>query len=88
MMPYTYMQVIAQHRSISEQLLLRSPDGLYYLWFGAEGTLEAMEETDPRLAHWMEAANLVDPLPEPRFWIHVDDLPLAPATTERSLPRG
>ncbi len=81
-----YMQVVAQHRVIPEQLLLHSPDDRYYLWFGEEGELEMMEETDPRLVRWMEEANIVQPLPEPRFWLHVDDLPLAPAPMGHSLP--
>lgn len=82
-----YMQVVAQHRAIPEQLLLRSPDDHYYLWFGEAGGLETIEETDLRLTRWMEEANVVQPLPEPRFWLHVDDLPLAPASMRRSLPR-
>lgn len=82
-----YMQVVAQHQGCPEQLLLRSPKESYYLWFGDEQRPEVMEETDERLARWLEEAGIVVPLPEPRFWIHMDDLPLVQTPTERPVPR-
>ena len=82
-----YMQVVAQHRSQPEQLLLRCPEHRFYLWFGDERKLELMEETDERLARWLDEVAIVLPLPEPRFWLHVDDLPLVQTPTERSIPR-
>lgn len=81
-----YMQVVAQHQTQPEQLLLRCPEDCYYLWFGDERRLDIMEETDERLARWLEDAGIVRLLPEPRFWLHVDDLPLVQTPTERSLP--
>lgn len=82
-----YMQVVAQHYSQPEQLLLRCPEDRYFLWFGDDRKLELMEETDERLAWWLEAAEIVRPLPKPRFWLHVDDLPLVQTPMERSVPR-
>lgn len=84
-----YMQVVAQHHSQPEQLLLRSPEDDYYLWFGDEGRIAIMEETDERLAGWLQQAEIVTPLPEPRFWLHVDDLPMVqPTPMKHPAPRG
>ncbi|MGI8643231.1 MAG: hypothetical protein ACR2LS_03840 [Thermomicrobiales bacterium] len=82
-----YMQVVAQHHAQPEQLLLRCPDDRYFLWFGDDRKLEVLEETDERLARWLEEAAIVYPLREPRFWLHIDDLPLVQAPMERPVPR-
>lgn len=82
-----YMQVVAQHHSQPEQLLLRCPEDQYYLWFGEEGRLDNVDQTDERLARWLEETGIVYRLPEPRFWLHVDDLPLVQTPMGRPVPR-
>jgi hypothetical protein len=70
-----YVQPVAQHQSYPERLVVRSIEGRWYVWFGDRaGT--PLEEVDPPVADWLQGLSMIAPIPEPRFWLHVDDLPL------------
>ncbi len=81
-MMFAYVQPVSQHLSHPERLLVWSADGRWYLWFGdRDGT--PLEEIEPPVAHWLQHQPNLALLPEPHFWLHVDDLPLAPEAARR-----
>lgn len=81
---HAYVQVVAQHVVHPERLLVRCSEGSYALWFGDDHRAE-MVDVEPRLADYLETARVVRRLPVPHLWFHLDDLPLAPASSTRGL---
>jgi hypothetical protein len=75
----SYVQVIAQHIDQPERLLIRSADDRWFVWFGDRaGT--PLEEIDEPIADWLQRQSDLTMLPEPHFWLDVDDLPLEQST--------
>lgn len=72
-----YVQPIAQHARHPERLMLRGEDDRYYVWQGDDPTAEP-EEIEPATAIWLLTRSALVCLAEPRVWVHVADLPLAP----------
>jgi hypothetical protein len=71
---HLYVQVIGHHAELPERLLIRSDDGRWYVWFGDRvGT--PLREIDQPIADWLKRQTDLTMLPEPHFWLHVDDLP-------------
>ena len=71
---HLYVQVIGHHAELPERLLIRSDDGRWYVWFGDRvGT--PLREIDQPIADWLKRQTDLTILPEPYFWLHVDDLP-------------
>ena len=71
----TYVQPIAQHLVYPERLLLRAEDDRAYVWLG-EHANATPEEIDPRTAAWLQTNPWIRPLPQPRVWLHIADLPV------------
>ena len=82
-----YVQPIAQHLAHPERLLLRTEDDRAFVWLGDDPTARP-EEIDPRTAAWLQTRPWLRPLPLPRFWLHVADLPLAEVTSQESEVRS
>jgi hypothetical protein len=71
---HLYVQLVGHHASQPERLLIRSDDGRWYVWFGDRvGT--PLREIDQPIADWLKRQTDLTILPEPHFWLHVDDLP-------------
>ena len=79
----TYVQPIAQHRVHPERLLLAADDGRSYVWRGDDPDA-GPEEIESSTATWLQRRSWLRPLPFPRFWLHVADLPLAPVPSRES----
>ena len=80
-----YVQPIAQHVRHPERLVLRGEDDRYYVWHGDDPTA-APEEIEPTTAIWLLTRADMVCLDEPRVWLHVADLPLAPTPARGSQP--
>jgi hypothetical protein len=66
--------VIGHHAAQPERLLIRSADGRWYVWFGDRAGTPLREINEP-IADWLRRQSDLTMLPEPLFWLHVDDLP-------------
>jgi len=82
-----YVQPIAQHLAHPERLLLRAEDDRAFVWLGDDPDATP-EEIDPRTAAWLQTRPWLHPLPLPRFWLHVADLPLAEVRSQESEVRS
>jgi hypothetical protein len=81
---HLYVQVVGHHAAQPERLLIRSDDGRWYVWFGdRRGT--PLREIDEPIADWLQHQPDLTILPEPHFWLHVDDLPMVAINIEEEI---
>lgn len=82
----TYVQPIAQHTAHAERMLLRGEDSGWYLWTGRSDMPreDSIAPIDLPLATWILTHPTMQLLPEPRCWVHLDDLPTESTPSHRS----
>ena len=78
---HLYVQVVGHHSAQPERLLIRSDDGRWYVWFGDRAGTPLREINEP-IADWLRRQSDLTMLPEPHFWLHVDDLPTVVSSIE------
>ncbi|HEV2074495.1 MAG TPA: hypothetical protein VGR29_12770 [Thermomicrobiales bacterium] len=95
-MPNTvYVCPVACHREFGERLLVRDPDGAWFLWMG-DGGMPELIRVPARLAGWIadhpHMVPVASPGEVPHMWFEVSSLPVtpvapvAPVPTERAGP--
>lgn len=78
-----YVCPVACHRDVSERLLVRDPDGSWFLWMGDETAAELVD-VPHRLARWIAARPEMVPFGPQAMWFDVSSLPVTPVPTEHA----
>jgi len=78
-----YVCPVACHREFGERLLVRDPDGAWFLWMG-DGGMPELIGVPARLAGWIAYHPSMIPLGVPRMWFDVASLPVAPVAADQS----
>ena len=74
----SYMKPVARHLAFPGRLLLVDSDDRWFVWKGERAT-HRPEEIAEATAFWLLTKAWIVPFFDATSWVHIDDLPLAPA---------
>jgi len=81
-----FLQPVAVHGSDETRMIVRDPDGSWWLWNGARPT-RRLEAIPVALAAWMIRRPEMRMMMQPRFWFPPDALPMR-AEIDAAVPPG